>query len=101
MLIKKSTEFQVQLNNKNIFGCTALHLACDQGHTKMAEILIQKSAEFKIQLNTKDNFDQTTFHLACQNDHFDLLIQNLMCLIFSKIQSMILAGQLFTFPQRY
>ena len=47
------------------------HLACENGHSKIAEMLIQKSAELNIDLNAKYRlFDRTAFHLACQNGHF-------------------------------
>ena len=48
-------------------------MACENGHSKIAEMLIQKSAELNIDLNAKDRmFDRTAFHLACENGHSKL-----------------------------
>ena len=49
MLIQKSTELNIDLNAKHmLFDRTAFHLACENGHSKIAKMLIQKSAEFNI-----------------------------------------------------
>ena len=41
-------------------------MACDYGHSKLAEILVQKSAELNFTLDAKDNLGRTAFHLACE-----------------------------------
>ena len=70
MLIQKSAELNIDLNAKDrMFDRTAFHLACENGHSKIAEMLIQKSAEFNIELNAKDKYGTTAFHLACENGH--------------------------------
>ena len=50
-------------------------MACENGHSKIAEMLIQKSAELNIDLNAKHRlFDRTSFQLAYENGHFIKLI---------------------------
>ena len=51
-------------------------MACENGHSKIAEMLIQKSAELNIDLNAKHRlFDRTAFHLAYENGHFIKLLR--------------------------
>ena len=53
-------------------------MACENGHSKIAEMLIQKSAELNIDLNAKHRlFDRTAFHLAYENGHFIKLLRKL------------------------
>ena len=48
-------------------GFTTFHLACQNGHFNIADILIQTSAEHNIELNAKDIvYGKTAFHWACQ-----------------------------------
>ena len=50
-------------------------MACENGHSKIAEMLIQKSAELNIDLNAKHRlFGRTAFHLAYENGHFIKLL---------------------------
>ena len=52
------------------FGISDQCVACENGHSKIAEMLIQKSGELDIDLNTKHRlFGRTAFHLACENGH--------------------------------
>jgi len=44
-------------------------MACENGHSKIAEMIIQKSTKFNIELNTKDLWGMTAFHMACQWGH--------------------------------
>merc|ERR1711860_3146 len=53
------------LNTKNNYGWTALHLACYIGKSETAQLMIQSSKEFGIDLNAKDNDGLTAWHLAC------------------------------------
>ena len=48
---------------------TALHMACQYGHSNIVEILINKSIDFDIDLNAENAEGWTAFYLACQNDH--------------------------------
>ena len=51
---------------KNVNGTKVFQLACEKGHTKMAEILIQNSVKFNIDLNVKYGyFEKTAFQTAC------------------------------------
>ena len=54
MLIKKSTNFNIELNTKDHWGRTAFHIACLNGNSKILDMLIQKSIESNIELNAKD-----------------------------------------------
>ena len=68
-LIKKTTEFKIDLRLKDKYGMTALQYACNQGDVKIFEAILQKSVEINADLNTKDNFGLTAFHWACMNGH--------------------------------
>ena len=39
---------KVTLNNQDISGCTPLHLACQQGHSTVAEMLIKSGARIDL-----------------------------------------------------
>ena len=45
----------------------AFQLACEKGHSKMANMLIQKFDEIKIDFHSKNENDMTAFHFACKN----------------------------------
>ena len=71
MIKKKPRRFpkhNTVLNSKSLFGFTAFHLACKNGHLNTVEMLIQKSNELNIDLNTKENKRRTAFHSACEYD---------------------------------
>ena len=59
IFIRKSAEFNLELDSKAKNGITAFHCACVIGHFEVAEMFIQKSAEFNIELNTKDQYGWT------------------------------------------
>ena len=61
MLLKKSTEFKIELNAKDKYGMTAFLWACSNGQLKIAEMLLQKSPEFKIEMNAKYIKGRTAF----------------------------------------
>jgi hypothetical protein len=46
-----------------------LHLAAQQGHVKMIEILLEAGAE----VDHRNNLDETALHLACKEGHFDVV----------------------------
>ena len=54
------------------FNFKAFHLACQNGHSEIAEFLLQNSAFLKINLNEKDEVGWTAFHMACWNGHSEL-----------------------------
>ena len=70
MLVKKSLEFNIELNAKDNNGQTAFHLVCmnrrwsifngnwvpgNSMWIKIAKMLIEKSVDFKILLNAQNN----------------------------------------------
>ena len=63
--LKKYAELGIKLNGKAANGATALHFACLNGNTKIAQILLQKSVQLDINPNEKDEYGWTAFHLAC------------------------------------
>merc|ERR1712062_297035 len=54
------------MNAKDRWGWTALHLACLYGRIETAQLIIQNSKNFVIDLNAKDDFGRTAWHLACK-----------------------------------
>ena len=56
-----------QQDSKNDNGKTAFHLACQNGHSKVVEMLIQISAKIGMKLNEKDDIGRTGFHWASCN----------------------------------
>ncbi len=76
-----SKSWQICIDNRNILwnkmvkknsGNKAFQLACNKGHTKMAQMLIQKPAFFNINLNGKDRNYRTAFQNACYNGHLNI-----------------------------
>merc|ERR1711860_426981 len=66
------------MNAKDDFRRTALHLASIYGKTETAQLLIQSSKDFGIDLNAKDDIGSTAWHYACSNGQTEtaqLLIQ--------------------------
>ena len=41
MIIKKSNELNIDINAKDYNDCTAFHLGCENGHSKIAEMLLE------------------------------------------------------------
>jgi len=87
IFVQKSVELKIDLNvkdqygrslppwifsNRN-YGRSPFYIACENGHTKTAEMLVQKSVEFKIRLNDMDINGSTAFHLACEYGLLKLL----------------------------
>ena len=62
----------VDVNNQNEAGITALHAACDRGITAMVkELLINE----KIDINKKDHNKNTPLHAACIGGEKDVVFQ--------------------------
>ena len=62
-------------NIKNSSGLTPLHLAAQNGHTEIVQLLLQNNADPNIQ----DNNGDTPLHFSSENDHTEtvqLLLQN-------------------------
>ena len=72
MLMKKSLELNIDLNQSDNGGRTALHLACQEGCSGIAEMIVNKSSELKMDLNTKDTGGRTAFHLVCSRGHSEI-----------------------------
>ncbi|KAH8432426.1 uncharacterized protein LDX57_010062 [Aspergillus melleus] len=54
---------------KNAMGATGLHLACEYGHSKIAEALLMHGAD----VNAKDQYGETPLARASINGHIDLV----------------------------
>ena len=66
---------EIDINYKNKYGITPLHLAAEHGHIEIAELLIENGAN----VDAKNNGNVTALHLAAQNGHtgiVSLLIAN-------------------------
>ena len=70
ILMKKSGELKIDLNQSDNGGLTSFHLACIEGHSEIAEIMINSSAKLKIDFS--NDCDRTGFHLACYHGHLKL-----------------------------
>ena len=77
--MKNSAKLNIDLNAKTIFGVTAFHYACRNGHAKIAEMIMKNSTEFNIDLNTKCDSGVTAFHYASYHGStsiVDVMIHN-------------------------
>ena len=67
--LKKYAELDIKLTGKDANGDTALHYACINGNTKIAQILLQKSVQLDINPNEKETLHGwTAFHFVCMYD---------------------------------
>ena len=57
----------VNRKNKCIGSFPPFHIACLEGHFKIAKLFLQKSADFDIDLNAKDNDGWTPLHTSCRH----------------------------------
>ena len=65
MLIRNSTDLNIDLNARDLEGRTAFHLACGQEHSELADVIIKSSEETNIELNAQDKDGWTPFHFVC------------------------------------
>ena len=63
VLIKHSTDLNIDIPPKNWHGNEAFRKACKEGHLKMSEVLIRHASKLKIDLSSKVNFGWTYFPL--------------------------------------
>ena len=49
---------------------TPFHIACQYGHSEIANFLIKNTAKFW--LKSADKMGRTAFHLACENGHMQI-----------------------------
>ena len=64
LLMKKSSEFKIDLNNKDNWGRTGFHWACWSGEVNIVDMIINQSEALKIDLTIKDNESKTGLQLA-------------------------------------
>ena len=64
LLMKKSSEFKIDLNNKDNWGRTGFHWACWSGEINIVEMILNSSEALKIDLTIKDNEGKTGLQLA-------------------------------------
>ena len=67
--VKDLVELGADVNAKNGFGDTPLHLASENGHTDIAKYLVQHGADVK----AKDGHAYTPLHRASENGHTDVV----------------------------
>ena len=64
LLMKKSSEFKIDLNTKDNWGRTGFHWACWSGEINIVEMIINQSEALKIDLTIKGNEGKTGMQLA-------------------------------------
>ena len=64
LLMKKSSEFKIDLNDKDNWGRTGFHWACWSGEINIVEMILNSSEALKIDLTIKDNEGKTGLQLA-------------------------------------
>ena len=68
-----------ELNEKCDADETAFHVACEEGYTRIVEMILENSSELNIDLNAKEDLGETAFHLASMSGHakiVEMLINN-------------------------
>ena len=71
---------EIRKNPTNEYQETPFHVACKEGHFKIAEVIMRSSIESNINLNsTERRYGETGFHYACESGQVkivELLIKN-------------------------
>jgi hypothetical protein len=67
--VKKAINNGANINAKNNYGATPLHLACYNGYLEIVECLVENKAE----INAKNNDGYPPLHLACDKGHLDIV----------------------------
>jgi ankyrin repeat protein len=67
--VKMAVEAGADINAKNDFGDSALHLACDNGHLPVVKFLMEKGAEISLM----NGIDMTPLHMAVRSGHTDIV----------------------------
>ena len=65
LIIKSSKDLSIDLNARDDFGRTALHLACIRGTTEVIQLMISSSTDFDIDVNARTKVGDTVLHYAC------------------------------------
>ena len=63
----------IDVNSKDPSGYTPLHLACENGHKEVVQLMLKESKELGIDVNSKDQYGSTPLHLACENGHMEVV----------------------------
>ncbi len=56
------------VNAKNMYGLSPLHLAAEEGHRELAELLLARGAH----VDAKDEYGSTPLHQAAHSGHRDV-----------------------------
>ena len=73
---KPRKKLNIDLNSTSLKRRTGFHLACENGHVKIVEMLIQKSDELNINLNAVNLIrkeGRTAFQWSCENGNFKII----------------------------
>ena len=62
--MKKSLELKINLKNKDRYGYTAFHLACQNGHIRIVDMMIEQSKSLELDLKAEDSDGQTGYQRA-------------------------------------
>ncbi|MEP0265149.1 ankyrin repeat domain-containing protein [Dokdonia sp.] len=69
-LLKLELEKGIDVNQKDEFGNTALHIACDEGYINIVKLLLK----YPVNINTKGLHDYTPLLYAISNRNTDLVV---------------------------
>ena len=72
MLLKKSGELKIDLNQRDCCDVTAFSHSVEKGHSEIAKMIMDNSLQLKIDLNTKDIKDTTPFHFVGKYGHSEI-----------------------------
>ncbi|VDH93266.1 Hypothetical predicted protein [Mytilus galloprovincialis] len=89
-------EYDLDITIKDVFGNTALHVACGKGHTDTVKVLL----EFGMNIKEKEQKGLTPLHLACRYGCYDT-VKYLIDLIYleQKKQNRFVADELKNFHE--
>ena len=69
MLLQNSGELKIDLNLRDICGCTPFSNAAMRGHSEVAKMIMDNSSQLKIDLNIKDTRGTTAFQYVAMGGH--------------------------------
>lgn len=67
--VKKLLNEGAEIDSKNIFGETSLHIAARMGHDRVIDVLLEKAAK----VNSINNSGETALHIVAQTNHVSSL----------------------------
>ena len=69
ILLRETTEVEIDFNAVDEIGRTGFHWSCFKGHLAVIKLLVEDSNELRrINFLAKDNFGDTGYNLAVQNN---------------------------------